>query len=86
MTVDSLTFASESIFSVRVTVEELLGRLDEAEIERAVVCPLKPRSYLLEEANETVAATVERYPTDSLGSPGSTRTSVTTRAASSIAP
>lgn len=62
MTVDSLTFVGESIFGVGATVEELLAQLDAAGIERAVVCPLKPRSYRLEEANETVAAAAERYP------------------------
>ena len=61
MTVDSLTFVGESLFGRRATVDELLRALDETEIERAVVCPLRPRSYRLEEANDTVAAAVERH-------------------------
>ena len=62
MTVDSLTFVGESIFGAKVSTEELLSRLDEANIERAVVCPLKPRSSLLAEANDVVAAAVRRHP------------------------
>ena len=62
MTVDSLTFVGESISGAKASVEELLSRLDEAKIDRAVVCPLKPRSSLLEEANDIVAAAVRRYP------------------------
>ena len=62
MTVDSLTFVGESISGAKASAEELLSRLDEAKIDRAVVCPLKPRSSLLEEANDIVAAAVRRYP------------------------
>lgn len=62
MTVDSLTFVGESISGAKASAEELLSRLDEAKIERAVVCPLKPRSSLLQEANDIVAAAVRRYP------------------------
>ena len=62
MTVDSLTFVGESLFGQRATVDELLRALDETEIERAVVCPLRPRSYRLEEANDAVAAAVAQHP------------------------
>jgi len=62
VTVDSLTFVGESISGAKASAEELLSRLDEAKIDRAVVCPLKPRSSLLEEANDIVAAAVRRYP------------------------
>jgi uncharacterized protein len=62
VTVDSLTFVGESLFGQRATVDELLQMLDETEIERAVVCPFRPRSYRLEEANEAIAAAVERHP------------------------
>src|SRR5262249_42881301 len=62
VTVDALTFVGESLFGPAATVDELLGMLDETEIERAVVCPLRPRSYRLEDANDTVAAAVGRHP------------------------
>ena len=62
MTVDTLTFVGESLFGQHATVDELLRMLDETEIERAVVCPFRPRSYRLEEANEAIAAAVERHP------------------------
>ena len=60
MTVDSLMFVGESLFGPQATADQLVRALDESEIERAVVCPFRPRSYLLEEANDSVAAAVER--------------------------
>jgi uncharacterized protein len=62
VTVDSLTFVGESLFGQAATVDELLSALDATEIERAIVCPLRPRSYRLEDANDTVAAAVGRHP------------------------
>lgn len=62
MTVDSLTFVGESLFGPAATVDELLRALDASEIERAVVCPVKPPGYRLEEANDEVAAAVARHP------------------------
>ena len=62
MTVDSLTFVGESLFGRAASADELVAQLDATGIERAVVCPLKPRSYRLEEANETVARAVARRP------------------------
>jgi predicted TIM-barrel fold metal-dependent hydrolase len=67
VTVDSLTFVGESLFGQRATVDELLRMLDETEVERAVVCPFRPRSYRLEEANDVVAAAVERHPDRLIG-------------------
>jgi len=62
VTVDSLTFVGESLFGPAATVDELLRALDATEIERAVVCPLRPQSYRLEDANDAVAAAVGRHP------------------------
>jgi predicted TIM-barrel fold metal-dependent hydrolase len=62
VTIDSLTFVGESLFGPRASVDELLRALDETGIERAVVCPFRPRSYRLEEANDAVAAAVENHP------------------------
>jgi len=62
VTVDSLTFVGESLFGPAATVDELLRALDATEIERAVVCPQRPQSYRLEDANDAVAAAVGRHP------------------------
>jgi predicted TIM-barrel fold metal-dependent hydrolase len=67
VTVDSLTFLGDSLFGAKASVEDLLARLDDAGIDRAVVCPLKPRSSRLEEANEVVAAAVRDHPDRLLG-------------------
>ncbi len=55
MNVDSLVFLGESLYGPAATVDELLRALDETGMERAVVCPFRPRSYRLEEANELLA-------------------------------
>jgi predicted TIM-barrel fold metal-dependent hydrolase len=61
MTVDSLTFLGESLFGPSATADDLLRVLDETGMERAVVCPMRPRGYRLEEANELVAEAVARH-------------------------
>jgi predicted TIM-barrel fold metal-dependent hydrolase len=53
--VDSLTFVGESLVGRSQTAEELVARLDEAGIDRAVVAPAKPRGYHLGPANDAVA-------------------------------
>jgi uncharacterized protein len=62
MTIDAFTFLGQSLFGYGQTVDELLGRLDDAEIEQALVCPVKPRGYHLGPANDLVAAAVAREP------------------------
>ncbi len=62
MIVDSLTFVGESLFGVRASADDLLARMGEAGIDRAVVCPLKPRGYHLAAANEAVAEAVRAHP------------------------
>jgi len=62
VTVDALTFVGESLFGPSATVDELLRALDETGCDRAVVCPFRPRSYRLEEANDLVTRAVERHP------------------------
>ena len=62
MIFDGLTFLGESLFGYRATVTELLARMDEAEIDRAVVCPVRPRGYHLGPANEHVADAVREHP------------------------
>jgi predicted TIM-barrel fold metal-dependent hydrolase len=62
VTVDSLTFLGQSLFGPSATVDELLRALDETGMERAVVCPFRPRGYRLEEGNDLVAEAVGRHP------------------------
>jgi predicted TIM-barrel fold metal-dependent hydrolase len=62
MITDSLAFLGDSIFGRSVTPDALFGRLDEAGIDRAVVCPAKPRRYHLKAANDAVAEAVRAHP------------------------
>jgi len=62
VTFDGLTFLGESLFGYRATAAELLARMDEAGIDRAVVCPVRPRGYHLGPANEHVADAVREHP------------------------
>jgi predicted TIM-barrel fold metal-dependent hydrolase len=60
--VDSLTFVGESLFGPSATVDDLLRALDETGCDRAIVCPFRPPSYRLEDANDLVAEAVARHP------------------------
>ena len=61
MIVDGLTFLGDSIFGYRATETDLLAAMDETEIDRAVVCPVKPRTYRLARENERVAEAVRQH-------------------------
>jgi len=61
-TVDAFTFIGQSLFGSSQTSAELLSKMDAAQIERAIVCPLKPPGYLLGPANDMVADAVAREP------------------------
>jgi predicted TIM-barrel fold metal-dependent hydrolase len=61
-TIDAFTFVGESLFGPGQTSAELLSRMDAAGVERAVVCPLKPRGYHLGPANDLVAEAVAHQP------------------------
>lgn len=67
MIVDSLTFLGESLFGHRASAGELLARMDELGIGKAVVCPLRPRGYHLGPANEAVADAVRAHPSRLVG-------------------
>jgi hypothetical protein len=54
--VDLLTFVGESLHGYAQTAEQLLARMDEVGIDRAVICPVKPRGYHLGPENDRVAA------------------------------
>jgi uncharacterized protein len=62
MSIDSLTFLGDSIFGPSVGVGGLLARLDEVGVVRAVACPMKPREYRFQAANEAVAEAVRAHP------------------------
>lgn len=62
MIIDSLTFLGDSIFGHSLNAEELVARLDQAGIDRAITCPAKPRGYHFGPANETVAEAARTYP------------------------
>ena len=62
MTIDAFTFLGQSLLGYGQTVDELLGRLDAAELDQAVVCPVKPRGYHLGPANDVVAEAAAREP------------------------
>jgi predicted TIM-barrel fold metal-dependent hydrolase len=61
-TVDAFTFVGESLFGSGQTSAELLSKMDAAQVERAIVCPLKPPGYHLGPANDLVAEAVAREP------------------------
>jgi uncharacterized protein len=53
--VDVFTFLGESLHGYAQTPEQLLARLDEVGVDRAVVCPVKPRDYQLGPENRRLA-------------------------------
>ena len=61
-TVDAFTFVGESLFGSGQTSAELVAKMDAANIERAIICPLKPPRYHLGPANDLVAEAVAREP------------------------
>lgn len=67
MILDGLTFVGDSLMMGQVTATDLARELDGAGIDRAVVCPLKPRNYRFRPANEYVARAVEAYPARMIG-------------------
>jgi uncharacterized protein len=54
VTVDVITFLGQSLFGYGQSADELLARLDSVDVERAVICPIKPRAYHLSAANDLV--------------------------------
>ena len=60
MTVDVITFLGQSLFGYGQSADELLARLDSVDVERAVICPIKPRAYHLSAANDLVGDAAAR--------------------------
>jgi predicted TIM-barrel fold metal-dependent hydrolase len=65
--VDSLTFVGESLFGVNATAADLLRAMEKTGVDRALVCPLRPRGYHLVGANDVVAAAVAAHPDRFIG-------------------
>ena len=61
MIFDFRTYAGESFDGTRQSVDELLARMDDLEIDMALVCPLKPVSYDLGKANRDLASEVNKH-------------------------
>jgi predicted TIM-barrel fold metal-dependent hydrolase len=59
--IDGLTFLGQSLLGYGQTADQLLARLDAGAVERAVVCPVKPRGYHLGPANDLVAEAAARH-------------------------
>lgn len=60
--VDAFTFLGRSLFGYGQSEDDLLAGLDAADIESALVCPVKPPGYMLEPANDLVANAAARHP------------------------
>lgn len=61
MIFDFRTYLGESFDGTRQSVDELLTRMDTLEIDMALVCPLKPYSYDLIDANRDLAFIVDQH-------------------------
>jgi len=59
---DFRVFIGRSFDGTVQSAEELLHSMDELEIEAALVCPLRPISYNLVDANKQLAASIREFP------------------------
>ncbi len=61
MIFDFRTYIGESFDGTRQSVDELLTRMDALQINKSLVCPFKPLSYNLSEANQNLASKVNKH-------------------------
>ena len=61
-TIDAFCFLGQSLFGYGQSVDELLARMADADIQQAVVCPVRPRGYHLGAANDFIAEAVAGEP------------------------
>jgi len=61
MIFDFRVFIGESFDGRRQTVDELLQSMDVSSIDRALVCPFKPLSYQLGDANKSLAVSIKSH-------------------------
>ncbi len=62
MIIDSLTFIGDSLFGHSASATDLIRQMDELGVDRAIVCPMKPRTYHLADGNDKVAEAVAKHP------------------------
>jgi len=67
MTFDLRTFIGESFDGRKQNVEDLLRSMDELKIDMALVCPFRPLSYNLHEANLSLAGVIAKHADRLLG-------------------
>jgi predicted TIM-barrel fold metal-dependent hydrolase len=60
--IDAFTFLGQSLYGYGQSAEELIAILDRSDIQRAIICPVKPRGYYLGPANDVVAKAVAAQP------------------------
>jgi uncharacterized protein len=60
--IDSHAYVGESLFHRDQSIEDLLRSMDRLKIDRATLCPNKPRGYALESANKWVASEIKTHP------------------------
>ena len=60
--IDAHAHLGDSLFGIGQSVEELLAAMDENDITRSIVVPLKPRGYHFGPANDRVASAVRAKP------------------------
>ena len=61
-TIDSFSYLGQSLFGYGQSADELLSRMDGSSVDASVICPVKPRGYHLEPANDLVAEAAARQP------------------------
>ena len=61
MIFDFRTYLGESFDGTNQSVDELLTRMDKLRIDMALVCPLKPGTYDLGEANRDLASVINQH-------------------------
>jgi hypothetical protein len=62
MIIDSQVYVGTSLFDYGQEAIVLLQRMDRLGIDRAVVCPVKPRHYDLVASNTDVARLLQQFP------------------------
>ncbi|MEQ8189971.1 MAG: amidohydrolase family protein [Candidatus Eremiobacterota bacterium] len=62
MIIDSHVHPGKSIFGYNLTVKKLIESMDECNIDRAVLCPVKPYKYQLKPENDFIAGEVKKNP------------------------
>jgi len=62
MIIDAHVHLGKSLFGYEQSPEGLLLSMEECNIDRAIICPVKPYNYHLEPENDYIGETVKKYP------------------------